>query len=343
VRRAIRFAIAFAIFVALTVVGLAWLLSAVVGEQVLAAVVPAVAVLVGLVVVLRLVRSVRRAAAPLGDLVEASERVAAGEVGAQVTVRGPREVRAMATAFNAMSARLAEHADERRRLLADVSHELRTPISVIQGNVEAMLDGVHPADREHLEGLLAEARLMERLIEDLGTLSLADAGALALRREPTDLAAVASDMIRGFEAQARDAGVTLSARSDEVPSLSLDPGRIHQVLGNLIANALRHTPAGGSVMVTVEPTHEGGAELTVRDTGAGMSPDAVEHAFDRFWRSGESTGAGLGLAIARDLVEAHGGTVTLESQRGSGTVVRCRFPVGQLRDAFQPTGRVTRT
>jgi two-component system, OmpR family, sensor histidine kinase BaeS len=342
VRRAIRFAVAFAIFVALTLVGLAWLLSAVVGEQVLAAIVPAVAVLVGLVVVLRLVRSVRRAAAPLGELIEASERVAAGEVGAQVAVHGPREVRSLGTAFNAMSSRLAAHADERRRLLADVSHELRTPLSVIQGNVEAMVDGVHPADRAHLEGLLAETRLMERLIEDLGTLSLADAGALALRREPTDLATLAAEVVRGFEPQARDAGVILSVKSDEVPGLWLDPGRIRQVIGNLVANALRHTPGGGKVIVNVRPSPDG-AELTVHDTGAGMTAEAVAHAFDRFWRSGDSAGAGLGLAIVRDLVDAHGGAVTLESEPGSGTVVRCRFPIDQFRDASQPASRETRT
>ena len=241
-------------------------------------------------------------------------------------MRGPREIRALAQACNSMSARLAEDVGQRRRLLADVSHELRTPLTVIQGNVEGMLDGVYPADAERLEAVLAETRQLERLIEDLRTLSLADAGALSLQRESTDLEALAREVTNGFAAAATAGGVDLSVSAHgPIPPLELDPLRIRQVIANLVANALRHTPPGGAVTVGVRTTADA-VLLEVDDTGSGMDADAVTHALDRFWRSGERAGAGLGLAIVRDLVGAHGGEVQLESRPGAGTTVRCRFP-----------------
>ena len=327
VRRAVRFAVLFVVVVAIVVVGLAWLLGTLVDRQILPAVLPAIALLIGLVIVVRLVRGIGRAAAPLGDLIEASGRVEAGDFGAQVDVRGPREIRALARAFNAMSARLAEDTEDRRRLLADVSHELRTPLTVIQGNLEGMIDGLYPADARHLERVLAETRQLERLVEDLRTLSLADAGALPLHRESTDLGAVATDVVAGFEAQATADGVVLTVEADDVDSLSLDPRRVRQVIGNLVSNALRHTPDGGHVTVAVRAGGDA-VELVVTDSGSGMDAQSVERAFDRFWRSGDTAGAGLGLAIVRDLVRAHGGEAELESTPGTGTIVRCRFPVG---------------
>jgi len=260
------------------------------------------------------------------ELIEASGRVEAGEFGAQVAVRGPREIRALARAFNAMSARLAVDSEDRRRLLADVSHELRTPLTVIQGNVEGMLDGLYPADARHLERILAETHQLERLIDDLRTLSLADAGALTLHRESTDLGALATDVVAGFEPQAASDGVVLAVDAGATAPLDLDPRRVRQVIGNLLTNALRHSPTGGRVTVAVRAFGEA-VELTVSDTGSGMDLRSVERAFDRFWRSGDAAGAGLGLAIVRDLVRAHGGDVALESTPGAGTVVRCHFPV----------------
>ena len=224
-----------------------------------------------------------------------------------------------------MSARLAADTEERRRLLADVSHELRTPLSVIQGNVEAMIDGVYPADRQHLERLLAETRHLERLVEDLRTLSLADAGALALHREPVDIGVLAADVVAGFESQAAAAGVALVTDTDVVPAIELDPMRVRQVIGNLVSNALRHTPSGGRVTVAVAEK-VGSVELSVSDTGSGMDAVTAEHAFDRFYRAGDDAGAGLGLAIVRDLVRAHGGEVILASQPGQGTTITCSFP-----------------
>lgn len=326
VRRAVRFALLFVVVLVTVVVGLAWLLGTLLDQQVLSAVLPAIALLLGMVVVVRLLRGIGRAAAPLGDLIEASERVEAGEFGAQVGVRGPREIRALARAFNAMSARLAADTEDRRKLLADVSHELRTPLTVIQGNVEGMLDGLYPADARHLERVLSETRHLERLIEDLRTLSLADAGALPLHREPTDLGALAADVVAGFEPQAAGDGVALFIEADEAGPIDIDPRRVRQVIGNLVSNALRHTPAGGRATVAVTSTDDA-VELTVSDTGSGMDAGAVERAFDRFWRAGDTAGAGLGLGIVRDLVRAHGGDVMLESNPGEGTVVRCVFPL----------------
>ena len=309
----------------LAAASLSWLLSTLFGEGW-----TFVFVIIGWTIAIGLVgrvivRAIRAMLAPMGDLIEASGRIEAGEVGTQVEVRGSGEMRSMARAFNAMSARLATDTEERRRLLADVSHELRTPLTVIQGNVEGMLDGLYPADRPHLERLLAETRQLERLVEDLRTLSLADAGALPLHREPTDLGALASDVVAGFGPQAAGDGVALTVEEGEVGTLDLDPRRVRQVIGNLVTNALRHTPSGGRVTVAVHVAGDG-VELMVSDTGSGMAAEAVERAFDRFWRAGDAAGAGLGLGIVRDLVRAHGGDVTLESSPGTGTTVRCRFP-----------------
>jgi signal transduction histidine kinase len=321
----VRIAALLIVVLAAVIVLLAWVLSTLLGQQVLGAVLPAIALLIGLMLVTRLIRGIGGAAAPLGDLVEASGRVESGEMGAQVEVRGPREIRALARAFNSMSARLAEQTDERRRFLADVSHELRTPLTVIQGSVEGMLDGLYPTDRAQLERLLAETRQLERLVEDLRTLSLTDAGALDLRREPVDLGHLVADVVAGFEPQATAAGHDLAVEAADVPTIDLDPRRVRQVLGNLLSNALRHTPPGGSVRVRVD-ADAGGVVLEVTDTGPGMDAEAAERAFDRFWRAGEGSGAGLGLAIVRDLVRAHGGDVTLDTAPRAGTSVRCHFP-----------------
>jgi two-component system sensor histidine kinase BaeS len=320
------FAIVFIVLVSLLIAGLTWLLTTLLGQQIVSAVLPVVAFILIVLIIVRLIRGIGGAAAPLGDLIEASARVESGEVGTQVEVRGPRETRALARAFNSMSSRLAADTDQRRRLLADVSHELRTPLTVIQGSVEGMLDGLYPADRPHLERLLAETHQLERLVDDLRTLSLTDADALELHREPLDLGALAADVVAGFQPQATTERVSLVVDLDEtVPSLSLDGRRVRQVIGNLVSNALRHTPAGGRVTVRVRRLGDA-VELEVADTGSGMDAESTAHAFDRFWRSGDAAGAGLGLAIVRDLVRAHDGEATIESAPGAGTVVRCRFP-----------------
>jgi signal transduction histidine kinase len=272
-------------------------------------------------------RAVRRAAVPVGELIEASGRVEAGDYSTRVPERGPREVRHLARAFNSMSARLEEIEQQRQSSLADVSHELRTPLAVVQGNVEALIDGVYPADAEHLEPILEATRDLERLIEDLRTLSLAEAKRLVLHREPTDLATLLPDVVAGYRNQAERAGVQLIASvADAVPLIDLDPARIREVVANLLANALRHTPRGGSVDVAARLIGDD-VEVTVRDTGSGMEPDEVDRIFERFYRSPDSPGSGLGLSIARDLVQAHGGTITATSEPGKGTSIHFTLPV----------------
>jgi len=274
-------------------------------------------------------RRLRRAAAPVGDLVEAAARIEAGDYAVRVPERGPREVRGLARAFNAMSAQLEETDASRRRLLADVSHELRTPLTVMQGTLEGILDGVYSADAAHLAPVLEETRVLARLIDDLRTLSLSEAGMLKLHREPIDLARLLNQIAAGHRAAADEAGVSLIVEAaPDLPTLELDPARVRQVVSNLIANALRFTPRGGRVTVIAAWAADGGASVLVRDTGTGIPPDALERVFDRFYRSPGSSGSGLGLPIARNLVEAHGGTIEIDSSPEGGTEVRFTLPPG---------------
>lgn len=286
-----------------------------------------VPILAFVLVVIIAIRLVRRTGAPVADLIEAAGRVEAGEIGTQVPERGPSEVRSLTRAFNAMSARLASNEEARRTLLADVSHELRTPLTVMQGTLEGILDGVYPADDEHLRPVLDETRVLARLIDDLRTLSLSEAGALRLHREPTDLRRLLDEVLASHRAGADEAGVRLDLDVAAVPSISVDPARLHQVVSNLVANALRFTPSGGRILLTASASGDA-VTIRVADTGAGMQSDEVEHAFDRFYRSPGSTGSGLGLSIARNLVEAHGGRIGLTSEPGAGTTVEIVLPIG---------------
>jgi two-component system OmpR family sensor kinase/two-component system sensor histidine kinase BaeS len=271
-------------------------------------------------------RAVRRMAAPIGDVMEAADRVAGGDYSTRVQVRGPGEVGRLADSFNQMTERLQANETQRRALLADVAHELRTPLSVIRGNVEGMLDGVYPPDEAHLGPLLEETAVMARLLDDLQTLSTAEAGVLRLHRERVDPADLAGDAVAALRARADRAGVTLTSHApDPVPEVDVDPVRIGEVLANLLTNAIRHTPAGGSVRVVVEPDPAGVA-VTVADTGPGIDPRDLAHVFDRFVKSADSGGAGLGLAIARSLVEAHGGSIAARSAPGEGTTMRFVLP-----------------
>jgi signal transduction histidine kinase len=279
-------------------------------------------VIVALVLVARTFRGI---ATPVGDLIEAAGRVEAGSYDARVPERGPREMRSLAHAFNAMTARLEANESQRKQLLADVTHELRTPLTVLQGNVEAILDGVHPFDREHIAPLLEETKVLARLVDDLRTLSLAESGALALHREPVDLASLARDVVTAFAEQARRGSIGLGSSAEGVTTIDADPVRVREVLVNLVTNALRYTPPGGSIAIDARATGAG-VEVAVRDTGSGIAADAVAGIFDRFSRSTDSPGAGLGLAIAKGLVEAHGGTIRAESAPGQGTRIVFTLP-----------------
>ena len=334
----IRFAIGvflvFAIVVAGPLIVLAQLLSAVglpaPGAGILAAI-----VLVGLVALLAgTARSARRVALPFADLIEAAGRVKAGDYAARVSEhhRGPRELRSLMQAFNAMAARLETDERQRRSLLADVSHELRTPLAVLRGDLEAMLDGIHPTDQAHLSAAVEEIGLMTQLVEDLRTLALAEAGTLALHVEPTDVAILAQDSAAAFNAVAEEAGVKIEVEvADDLPLLDIDPLRIRQVLVNLIANALHYAPAGSSVRVTGK--REGAAiAISVADEGKGIAAEVLPHLFERFAKSDDSRGSGLGLAIARRLVEAHSGTIRAELRAEprsapGGTVISFEIPI----------------
>lgn len=273
-------------------------------------------------------RAVRRMGVPLGDVMGAAERVSSGDYSARVDERGVPEMRRLARSFNAMTERLQENEEQRRNLLADVAHELRTPLSVIRGNAEGILDGLYPADREHLDPLLEETRVMSRLLEDLQTLSTAEAGAIRLHRVRTDPAELVADAVTSFGPQADAAGIALRRNAVEgLGPIDVDPVRIGEVLSNLLANAIRHTPSGGTVSVSAEAVDAGrSVAFAVEDSGPGIAPNDLPYVFDRFVRSKDSGGAGLGLAIARSLVEAHGGTISAESPPGGGARIRFVIP-----------------
>jgi two-component system sensor histidine kinase BaeS len=276
-------------------------------------------------------RTLGRTARTLDRLVDATRRVEAGDYAVRVgpVASGLPSARALADGFDTMVARLEADERQRRSLLADVSHELRTPMAVVQGNLEAIVDGVYPADSDHLGAILEETRVLTRLIDDLRTVALSEAGTLALHREPTDPDVLIGDVVRSFEPTASSAGISIATEVDgDLPIVDVDPIRIREVLSNLVANAIRHTPADGRVTIAgaVEP---GGRwlRLEVRDTGAGIEPALLPQVFDRFVKGDTSRGSGLGLAIAKQLTEAHGGEIAAESVVGSGSTIRVRLPL----------------
>ena len=280
------------------------------------------------------VLGLRRILTPLDDLLAAADRVAEGDYSPRVAEKGPKEVRLLARAFNNMAARLHQTDEKRRQLLADVTHELRTPLTVIQGNLEGMLDGVYPADDANLRALLDETNLLSRLMDDLRTLALAESGALQLKKEPTDPEMLLQETRAAFQAQAEVARVALIVETaDSLPALEIDPGRMRQVLSNLVANALRYTPAGGQITLRGQVEAKN-IILEVQDTGSGIPAQDLPHIFERFYKSADSGGKvphdsggmGLGLAIAKHLVEAHGGEIHAKSEAGHGALMQVILP-----------------
>jgi signal transduction histidine kinase len=271
----------------------------------------------------------RRLAAPASRLVEASRRIEAGDLGARVPVRGPAELRSLARAFNAMSIRLEATEERRRSVVAEVAHELRTPLSIIRGQAEAISDGVYPGDAERMTPILAAVRTLEALVDDLTTLGLTEAGGLRLRREPIEVDDFVNDALAAHGADASNAGVTLAADvAIGLGPLDADPVRLRRALANLVSNAVRHTPHGGSVRVVARAAADGGVvELSVVDDGEGIPPELLPRVLERFVKGEGSPGSGLGLAIVRDIVDAHGGTVEVASVLGGGTTVTLRLPV----------------
>jgi two-component system sensor histidine kinase BaeS len=294
----------------------------------------AVAIAVAVVVVIMLAvsgtaRSARRFAVPFGDLVEAAGKVEAGDYSARVEVprHGMREMRWLAEAFNSMAARLETDEGQRRSLLADVSHELRTPLAVLRGELEAMIDGVHPIDEAHLTAAVDQIAMLTKLVEDLRTLALAEGGRLALHREPTDLSILAQEAATSFKGLAAETKVRLAVEMpDDLPLIDLDPLRIQQVLVNLVANALRYAPRRSTVTIAGKAS-PAAVTISVTDGGPGIAPDVLPHLFERFAKAEDSRGSGLGLAIARRLVEAHGGSIRAEQPGGGGTTIAFELPI----------------
>jgi signal transduction histidine kinase len=283
-------------------------------------------------------RAFRRIAMPLADLMAAADAVGRGDLSVRVPIYGPGEFGQLAVAFNRMMAELERADQQRRNLTADVAHELRTPLHVIQGNLEGVLDGVYQPTPEHINATLSETRALARLVEDLRTLSLAEAGQLPLHPEAVDVAELLADAGTSFSGQAESAGIRLLVEPPAAPlTLQGDAGRLDQVLSNLLANALRHTPAGGTIRLAAAPVKlardgAAGVRITVADTGEGIAPADLPFIFDRFWRGdparghAHGAGSGLGLAIARQLVQAHGGQIEAQSQPGAGTTFTIDLP-----------------
>jgi len=284
-------------------------------------------------------RVFRGVTTPLADMMTAADSVAEGDLGVRVSVPmgGSTEFGRLVRSFNHMVEELERADEQRRNLTADVAHELRTPLHIIQGNLEGILDDVYEPTPEHIGATLDETRALARLVEDLQTLSLAEAGRLPLVREPMDVVELLADVHTSFGGQAEAAGVNLDVAIDEGTSammINADVGRLDQVLGNLTANALRYTPPGGTITLRGEPIQDG-VRIAVQDTGEGIPSEDLPHIFDRFWRGDRSrsrasgAGSGLGLAIARQLVQAHGGRIGVESQLGQGTTFIIDLPVGE--------------
>jgi two-component system sensor histidine kinase BaeS len=287
----------------------------------------AVAVLVaGVASVFVLGRAARHRMAPIGALIDAAAQIEHGEYSARVPERGGREMRALARTFNTMSARLDAIDSQRRSFLADVAHELRTPLSIMRGRLEAMLDGIHPRDDEHLRAILEHAASLERLVGDVATVAQAETGGLPLHLEQVDLAVLAHAVADDFADAAGEARIAIRVRVEpDVTAISADPARIRQALTNLVANALRYGSSGGLVEIGIART-EAGTTIAVRDDGQGMPPELLDHVFERFVRSPDSTGSGLGLPIVADIATAHGGSARAVSERGAGTTVTLAIP-----------------
>ncbi|MGC9394903.1 MAG: sensor histidine kinase [Anaerolineae bacterium] len=282
------------------------------------------AILLGIFASRNLTRSLR-------ELTAATHSMAQGNLEQTVPVRSQDELGQLAVSFNRMSADLARATTLRRQMTADIAHDLRTPLTVIKGYTEALRDGDLPATQATFETMYREAQHLSGLIDDLRTLSLAEAGELTLNRRPTSPFELLFQAQAAYLPQAQEAGVTVHIEADDaIPDIAIDPERIARVLGNLIVNALRYTGDGGHITLHAR-THPNGVLLRVSDTGTGIPPEDLPHIFDRFYRGdaarqSENGESGLGLAIAKSLVEAHGGAIAVRSIPGQETTFEIFLP-----------------
>ncbi|MCP4143146.1 MAG: HAMP domain-containing histidine kinase [Chloroflexi bacterium] len=276
-------------------------------------------------------RAFRRLGTPLANVMNAADAVAEGDLSVRVPERGPSEFRRLSESFNRMVDELASADQQRRNMTADVAHELRTPIHILRGNLEGLLDGVYEATPEQIGSMLEEIRLLSRLVDDLQTISLAEAGQLPLNFEQVNIAELLADVQTSFSGQAEEKGVDLTVNVDDADlTVNADAGRLDQVLGNLVGNGLRYAPAETCLCLQAESSPEH-VRLRIRDEGQGIPPEDIPFIFDRFYRADKSRarkegGSGLGLAIAKQLIQLHGGTIKVESELEKGTTFTIDLP-----------------
>jgi len=289
-----------------------------------------VAGLVAILLGLLLIRTVVR---PLGIVRDAAQRIGSGELSFRVPVASEDEIGDLARQFNEMAAALEQDEISRRKMMADIAHELRTPLAVMRGQAEALEDGVFPLTPENVAPIRDQTILLARLVDDLRDLALAEAGQLPLELSDVDLSRLVPRVIRYFQPQAQAKGLSLSVDlAKSLPLIQADSQRLEQVLGNLLSNALRHTPEGGAIRVKAW-SEAASVCFAVIDNGQGIASDDLPHLFDRFYRAGVARsrsdgGTGLGLSIAKQLVEAHGGEITVKSEFGKGATFTIRLPRG---------------
>ena len=276
----------------------------------------------------------RQILAPLRKLTVAARRIAAGDLSQRVQVSSQDEVSDLAGTFNAMTATLQSQQELRQRLMADVAHELRTPLAVIRGNLEALLDGVHPLTEENVSAILDEVLLLGRLTDDLRELALAEAGQLELHREAIDLGDLVYRIHISLEPLAKEREIRLVSDMPEgLPAAYADQQRLSQVFHNLLSNAIRHTPAGGEIRVSAERAENPSfLRVTVSDTGSGIAPADLSSLFERFSKADKSRrreqgGTGLGLSIVKQFIEAHDGQIGVESELGKGMTITFTLPI----------------
>ncbi|MFC1977471.1 sensor histidine kinase [Chloroflexota bacterium] len=273
----------------------------------------------------------RQIVAPLSKVTAAARRVAQGDLEQRVDIHGPSEPAELGESFNLMAATLSHDRKLRQNMVADIAHELRTPLSILQGSIEAMLDGVLEANTDNLTSIHQETVLLARLVDDLRTLSLAEGGRLRFQPGDTDLRGLSLQVIDGFQTQLVSKNISLAIEApNDLPHAWVDSERTAQVMRNLLSNAFRYTPDGGNITVQLTPDSDG-ITVSVIDTGAGIPPEDLPHVFDRFYRVDRSRtrstgGSGLGLAIVKQLVEAQDGHVWVDSTEGKGSTFAFRVP-----------------
>jgi two-component system sensor histidine kinase BaeS len=323
----IGIALLFAIAINLVAAGVLGLTRGMVSALPWAYAFPAFALALVTLAAVAFVAAVRWIASPLSRMVAAAHRVGNGDFSVRLDEDGLPWLRGLAAAFNTMTTRLERQQRERQALMADVAHELRTPVAVIQGRLEGILDGVYPADETHVRQVVDETRMLARLVEDLRTSAHAESGTLSLHREPTDIAVLVEDAAAASQPEADRRGIRVETQlTSELPIVDVDPQRIREVLINLLSNAVRYSPDGGTVTISGERT-AAGVLIRIVDRGPGIPEGALARVFERFNKSPDSPGSGLGLSIAKSLVEAHGGTIHAAHAPGGGTVVSVVMPV----------------